>query len=472
MALNAGPLLPEPDWIQLDRERDAWRAAHPPTTYQEGLFELSCLGPAAYTAVMDAWDGEPETLCAALNAAATIVPLTRPDSEPDDVADWLAAPQQLYPRGPLERAEIHSFGQDVPAQRMNGLVFRTAREIAEMTADDVPFAAPFLVFGAITELDGKPKTAGKTTYVLDMARSILDGLPFLGRSTVAGSIVMLTEQPPSSLKAALVRADLAGRDDFVLLSWADAAGTPWPDIVAAAAAKCAEIGARILIVDTLPQFAGLRGDTENNSGHALEAIEPLQLLAALGLAIMVTRHDRKGGGEVGESARGSGAFTGAVDIVLALGRDSHDPRPTMRRLVSLSRFSEMPPDLIIELIDGHYVVLGSIEGVTAGLAKDHVLAVLPDPGEDGLAIPALVGALDESELMIRSTLNELLHEVPTRVIRSGAGHKGDPYRWSKASQDGSGFIPFVSLRETHETNETQPPPGSASKASPEGGPLP
>jgi hypothetical protein len=268
------------------REQQRWKLA-------QALFELSCLEPAAYRAVMDAWSGQPDELCAALAAASDVIPVTVPRAEPEDVSAWMAAPQPLYPDGRLEANGIHSFGEDVRPKRMNGLPFRTAREIAEMTSDDVPFAAPFLVFGAITELDGKPKTAGKTTFVLATARSILDGLPFLGQATLKGPIVMLTEQPPSSLKAALVRAGLASRDDFVLLSWADAAGTPWPEIVAGAEAKCDEIGARVLIVDTLPQFAGLRGDPENNSGHALEAIEPLQLLAAKGLAILVTRHDRK-----------------------------------------------------------------------------------------------------------------------------------------------------------------------------------
>ncbi len=32
------------------------------------------------------------------------------------------------------------------------------------------------------ELDGRLKTAGKTTFVLDPPRSILDGLPFLPAS--------------------------------------------------------------------------------------------------------------------------------------------------------------------------------------------------------------------------------------------------------------------------------------------------
>ena len=192
---------------------------------------------------------------------------------------------------------------------------------------------------------------------------------------------MLTEQPLSSLKAAIVRAQLTDRDDLSLLSWADAAGRPWPDIVGSAAAKCREIGARVLVVDTLPQFAGLRGDAENNAGDALEAVEPLQLLAAEGFAVGVSRHDRKSGGEVGESARGSGAFTGAVDIVVSIGRDARDPRPTMRRLGCLSRFSETPPDLVIEWIDGRYVVIGTTEEAMAQARRGRLLDALPDDGQ-------------------------------------------------------------------------------------------
>jgi hypothetical protein len=286
-------------------------------------------------------------------------PLAGPPAEPDDIDEWLQAGMDATDGDDHVGSPILSFAADVPPKETKQLRFRTAREIAATTADEVLFAAAYLAFGAITELDGKHKAAGKTTFVLALIRAILDGAPFLGRPTVAGPVVMLTEQPPASLGAALRRAGLAEREDFVLLSWAEAAGTPWPAIVEAAAAKCREIGARVLVVDTLPQFAGLRGDAENNSGDALAAVEPLQLLAAAGFAILVTRHDRKSGGEVGESARGSGAFTGAVDIVLAIARDTHDSRPTMRHLSCLSRFTETAPELVIELVDERYEVIGT-----------------------------------------------------------------------------------------------------------------
>jgi hypothetical protein len=52
-----------------------------------------------------------------------------------------------------------------------------------------------------------------------------------------------------------------------------------------------------------------------------------------GLAVLMLRHERKGGGEVGESGRGSSAFAGAVDVILQLKR----PEGNTRRRCGCSR---------------------------------------------------------------------------------------------------------------------------------------
>ena len=66
----------------------------------------------------------------------------------------------------------------------------------------------------------------------------------------------------------------------------------------------------MLVVDTLFKFAGIRGDGENASGEAVEAMGPLQLATSAGLSVAVIRHERKSGGNVGDSARVSSAFGG------------------------------------------------------------------------------------------------------------------------------------------------------------------
>ena len=171
-----------------------------------------------------------------------------------------------------------------------------------------------------------------------------------------------TEQPDASFRRAIDDAGLTDSHEFEFLSAHFTRGEKWPEVVEAAVLRAIDIKANLLVVDTLHQFAGLRGSSENDSGAALlEAMEPLQTAAAkYGLGVLVLRHDRKGNNlEVGESSRGSSAFAGAVDIVMNLKRpDGRHARPNQRLIQTLSRFSETPGNLLIEWIDGEYRSLG------------------------------------------------------------------------------------------------------------------
>lgn len=76
------------------------------------------------------------------------------------------------------------------------------------------------------------------------------------------------------------------------------------------------------------------------------------------IAVVVVRHDRKSGGDVGDSARGSSAFGGAVDIVMQVQRNEGNSRPTIRVINALSRYDETPDQLVVELTEGGYVSHG------------------------------------------------------------------------------------------------------------------
>src|SRR5579862_6983299 len=84
------------------------------------------------------------------------------------------------------------------------IIFMTAAEIAAQTSEEVPWIArPWVASGAITEVDGQVKTAGKTTWVTHLCRAVLDGEEFMGEPTCQSPIVYLTEQPSSSFRATL-----------------------------------------------------------------------------------------------------------------------------------------------------------------------------------------------------------------------------------------------------------------------------
>jgi len=312
--------------------------------------------------------------------------------------------------------------------RMN-LPFQTAAELATVAPASVPWIAPpWVASGCITEIDGKVKAAGKTTLVGALVAAVLDGRPFLGMPTKLSPVVWLTEQSPSSFREVLRRAGLLDRVDLVILSWHNARRVSWPEIVEAARAEAARIGAGLLVVDTLGQFADLPGDSENNAGAVREAVKPLQAAAAGGLGVILTAHERKSGGEVGESGRGSSALAGAVDVIIALGRPEGAQRPTIRQIRALSRFDETPPSLLIELVDDTYDALGTQADVAAQEARAQILDALPISEAGAIRLDELLKRLRGVK---RTTALDVLGALVStgHAGRVGKGVKRDPHRY-------------------------------------------
>lgn len=346
----------------------------------------------------------------------------------------LSTPAHPDPLGP---AETRSLLGDIHSARPDGGLggmFISARDLAGM-APETPVRAVgrYVLVGAITELTGSAKRAGKTTMAAHMTRARLDGGTWLGERVTPAAVVYLSEQTPTSLRSTFDRAGLLDYADLRILLWRDARAARWAEIVEAAVCEYRRTEAGLLVVDTLPQFAGLRGDAENDAGPALEALAPLQAAAADGAAILLVRHDRKGGGEVGESARGSSAYTGAVDIVMQLRRPEKAKRPTIRQLLALSRFDETPAEVMVELTPDGYIALGTAEAVAVEEAK---LAILGHLGDVDSATRAELEALPDLE---RTTCQRAIRELTEArlLVRSGRGVKGDPHRFARSD---SGFV--------------------------------
>ena len=157
----------------------------------------------------------------------------------------------------------------------------------------------------------------------------------------------------------------------------------WPDVVAAAVAKAKEVDAGALFVDTLSDWAEIKGEGENITGLAYESMAPLQRVAEAGLAVLVVRHDRKSGGEISDSARGSSAFSGVADIVLGLQRANTPGHPSRRVLKAVGRLDGIPLETVLELgEDGQYLALGDALDVERQAASNLLFEVLPSSFED------------------------------------------------------------------------------------------
>ena len=232
----------------------------------------------------------------AIRAGLLAENLTRcrpPLDEPEVLT--IAASVSQYPPDRDESSEV----EDERRAPIN-LPFRTGAEIERETPAQVAWVArPWVAAGASTELAGKVKLAGKTTFTHHMVRAVLDGIPFMGQKTQKTPVVFLTEQSPTSFREAMKRAGLLGREDFVVLFWKDTIGVPWLHVMQRAVNECKQRRAKLLIVDTLTQFTGIEGDSENNAGDALAATQPLQQATAEGIGTLHVRHERKSGGAVG-----------------------------------------------------------------------------------------------------------------------------------------------------------------------------
>jgi hypothetical protein len=386
-------------------------------------------------------DGQEAVLDAALNwnAARCQPPLPEPEVRRMVADFWRKEEAKRAKEGTEEK------------EKAKAIPFHTAREIAQETPESVDWLAPpWVAASAITEVTGKAKASGKTTWIMHMVAACLDGGEFLGQQTAETPVVYLTEERPATLREALARAGLLARDDLFFMYWHDTQGVAWPDVVAAAAAKCQQVGARLLVVDTLSQFARLKGDDESAAGAALAALGPLQA-AAKGLGTLESRHERKGGGEVGESGRGSSAFAGAADVVLKLSRAEGAARPTIRKIEALSRFTETPENLVIELVDSfclsvnlkvvepnetkrpssHYVALGTETAVALASAKQAVLDILPLSEAEALDRTEIEAQLPDTVKAhaLTNALRELRDSGEAYYI--GEGKKGNPYRYWK-----------------------------------------
>lgn len=314
----------------------------------------------------------------------------------------------------------------VPMKEMKDR-FLTAAELCAMVPEDPEWIAkPYVVVGGITELTGQIKS-GKSTLLGYMVKRLVDGGDFLGEQTNPGPVIYLTEQTPTTFREILERSHLSESNDLHILTWHDVRADKWPTVVQEAIDKAVREDARVLIIDTLPQFAGLRGDTENNAGDALEAILPVQAAAQAGLAVIIVRHDRKSGGEVGSSSRGSSAFGGAVDIILQLKKAEGNARPTLRVLSALSRFDDTPQEITVERDDhGEYVVLGPDQAYEKNRIKQAISDLAPRTEAESLTVDDFWEQIPKSK---RTTVSNVLKSMTTEGLlrRNGKGSRGDPF---------------------------------------------
>ncbi|HXZ11862.1 MAG TPA: AAA family ATPase [Candidatus Sulfotelmatobacter sp.] len=291
-------------------------------------------------------------------------------------------------------------------------VSHTAAEVCTVASQAVEYIVwPLAPRGMVALLDGPPKTAGKTTLVLTAASAELSERIFLNRATKRARILLVSEEGPRPLSLALSRAELAGESELRIIHGFEFAGAPWPQIAAQIERECISHKIDWLVIDTFYDVAQLAGDDENKAGAVAAAVAPIRHIASkLDIPVTLTRHERKSGGEVGESGRGSSALTGAVDSVMLLRRirggfdETRSLEVTGR--IEAGRFE-------IELRDGQYRIIEAgkrVETIEKEGTLDAAISANPKASVRELATALHIG---------RNRLRKLAEKLGWRLEDSG-----------------------------------------------------
>jgi hypothetical protein len=192
-----------------------------------------------------------------------------------------------------------------------------------------------------------------------------------------------------------------------------------------------DVGARVLIVDTLAKLAGIQGEDENKAGAMLEALEVLQLALSKGITVIIIRHDRKRGGTVVDAGRGSNAIAGDADMIFQLTKPG-GAGANVRRLQYEGRLEATPSEIFIELTPDGYRQVGAPGQVARDEERDRILDVLPTSRDEAIPADAIANRLGQPERTISRRLAEMRQEEETSApgrlawVERRAGTRGRP----------------------------------------------
>ena len=99
----------------------------------------------------------------------------------------------------------------------------------------------------------------------------------------------------------------------------------------------------------------------------------------------------------------------------------------MRLLRALSRFSEPPEELLIDLTDEGFLSLGEPHDAVMKEAKNSILAALPEMEIDAIPLKEITGITGISRVTAQRAIDELVRDGELSIV--GAGKKGDPFRY-------------------------------------------
>jgi len=304
----------------------------------------------------------------------------------------------------------------------------------------------WLVYGLIgrqclTIITG-PYKGGKSTLVCALVRALLTREPVIGLSSrEAKRVRWFTEESPGSMRQKLRQWGLADKRLLVVYR-GQAPATTWDTLLAFI--ERSAVRDEVIIIDTLAVHVSNQPGAENSTDLMTASLEAARGVAQRKrIAFTFVHHDNKGG-----RMRGSEAIGASVDVIghVRLPQGSpYDKDAAVRHWTAESRVDETPRSLYLRLTrpaddvpyydvlpdpdaEAGKVAVAEVEEPTGptGRARD-ILDVLATAGTP-VDISVLASTIAVHRTSLYGPIKALVAEG--LVIRSGAGGKADPVRYT------------------------------------------
>jgi hypothetical protein len=325
---------------------------------------------------------------------------------------------------------------------------RSVKDLAE----EVPEAPEWLVHGLLPKgtlglLAAYPKV-GKSTLAYQVAVAVAQDREFLGCQTHPGGVLIIVAEEREDDAMRRLREFGMTETDPIWLWTETVADTPadQPKI----RQFITERGIALIIIDTFATYLMLQDETDNSA--VTRRLKPyVDMAHTTGTTILFVHHERKnrdeGGGNDTRAIRGGSAILGLADLAFQLQKEAGGG--TRRRLNISGRYQEIPRSFELDYRDDEYISLGPPEEHTRAAHRRRVLAALPTDGP-GLTAKEVATKTGLKEKAARTALEDAHNHA--LATRSGAGRKGDPFRYWRVSEsaDTPTLVPAIG-----DTNEKE-----------------
>jgi hypothetical protein len=357
--------------------------------------------------------------------------------EHGDVTDWLDWLDAGHDFGELQALVAAS--APTPASTRSGFVFtRLADLLAEPIETTDFLVADLLPRGGVSMIAAKPKV-GKSTTARNLAYAVATGTPFLGRDALSGPVLYLALEEKRAEVAAHFRR--MGASNQAILIHVGAAPTSSVEGITALAAAIGDYQAVLAIAD--PALRLLRVRDSSDYAEMTTALEPVvELARGTGCHICIPHHAGKMERGGGDAVLGSTALFGSVDTLIEMRRREYG-----RTLLSIQRYGPDLDETVVQLDEqtGLIRLGGTIDDIKISQAGDGIKRVLADQDAEGLDESAIRERVEAATSIVARALRALVADHT--VIRTGAGKKGDPYRYRLAlASPSNGAEPLENAR--------------------------